>query len=130
SLSALTQQAASPQSREPETEFFTLYGHLSVQSLKALRAGQKIARGEKFAEVGDTHENGGWTPHLHFQIILDLLDQTKDFPGVAGGSQRGVWTSLSPDPNLLLGIPAKRFPQQEMSAAETLAARKSLLGKN
>jgi 4-aminobutyrate aminotransferase-like enzyme/Ser/Thr protein kinase RdoA (MazF antagonist) len=129
SFSALAQQAASLQSREPETEFFTLYGHLSVQSLKALRAGQKVARGEKFAEVGDMQENGGWTPHLHFQIILDLLDQGTDFPGVARASQRAVWTSLSPDPNLLLGIPAGHFPVQA-TAGETLAARRSLLGEN
>lgn len=137
SLSALAQhsfgyaqdRAAPLQSRGPETEFCTLYGHLSVQSLKGLRVGQKVARGEKFAEVGDMQENGGWTPHLHFQIILDLLDQGTDFPGVARASQRDVWTSLSPDPNLLLGIPAGRFPK-DASAGETLAGRRSLLGKN
>src|SRR5579859_2676034 len=111
-------------------EFFTLYGHLTAQTLAELRVGQKIARGEKFAEVGATPENGGWAPHLHFQVITDLLDYGTDFPGVAHASQRRVWTSLSPDPNLLLGIPADRFPPQETSAAETLRARKSLLGKN
>jgi hypothetical protein len=41
-----------------------------------------------------------------------------------------VWTSLSPDPNLLLGIPAERFPQQEPSSTETLSARRDLLGEN
>src|SRR6266849_469694 len=111
-------------------EFFTLYGHLTTQTLAGLRVGQKIARGEKFAEVGATPENGGWAPHLHFQIITDLLDYGTDFPGVARASGRRVWTSLSPDPNLLLGIPADRFPAQETSSAETLRARKSLLGKN
>ncbi len=111
-------------------EFFTLYGHLTTQTLAGLRVGQKIARGEKFAEVGATPENGGWAPHLHFQIITDLLDYGTDFPGVARASERRVWTSLSPDPNLLLGIPADRFPTPETSAAETLRARKSLLGKN
>src|SRR5258707_181271 len=111
-------------------EFFTLYGHLTVQTLAGLRVGQKIARGEKFAEVGATPENGGWAPHLHFQVITDLLDYGTDFPGVARASERRVWTSLSPDPNLLLGIPADRFPTPETSAAETLRARKSLLGKN
>jgi 4-aminobutyrate aminotransferase-like enzyme/Ser/Thr protein kinase RdoA (MazF antagonist) len=117
-------------SHREDTEFFTLYGHLTTDSLKRLRVNQRIARGEKFAEIGDTHENGGWTPHLHFQIILDLLDQGTDFPGVARASQRRVWTSLSPDPNLLLGISAERFPAVHTNAAETLAARKSLLGEN
>jgi len=110
--------------------FFTLYGHLTLQALSRLRVDQKIARGEKFAEVGMTQENGGWTPHLHFQIICDLLDYGTDFPGVGRASERGVWTSLSPDPNLLLGIPAERFPAKETDASETLAARRSLLGRS
>lgn len=111
-------------------EFFSLYGHLTTQSLSGLRVGQKIARGEKFAEVGTTQENGGWAPHLHFQLIVDLLEFGTDFPGVARASERRVWTSLSPNPNLLLGIPAECFPPQETSAPETLRARKSLLGKS
>src|SRR5947199_10818237 len=69
-------------------------------------------------------------PHVHFQIIVDLLDLDAYFPGVAYGSQRAVWTSLSPDPNLLLGIPANRFPAKEPTLGETLAARRGLLGKN
>jgi 4-aminobutyrate aminotransferase-like enzyme/Ser/Thr protein kinase RdoA (MazF antagonist) len=111
-------------------EFFTLYGHLSRETFDALEPGQRIARGWQFANIGDVNENGGWAPHLHFQIILDLLDHRTDFPGVTYASQRAVWTSLSPDPNLLLGIPADRFPAQEPSVGETLSARRGLLGKN
>ncbi len=111
-------------------EFFTLYGHLTKDTLSSLKAGQRIARGEKFARVGATSENGGWAPHVHFQIILDLLEQGADFPGVAYASQRGVWTALSPDPNLLLGIAADCFPAKEPDFSETLAARRALLGKN
>jgi 4-aminobutyrate aminotransferase-like enzyme/Ser/Thr protein kinase RdoA (MazF antagonist) len=111
-------------------EFFTLYGHLTAQTLRGLRVGQQISRGEKFAEIGATHENGGWPPHLHFQIILDLLDEGTDFVGVARASERDVWTSLCPDPNLLLGIPAERFPAKENREGEALAARRRLLGKN
>jgi 4-aminobutyrate aminotransferase-like enzyme/Ser/Thr protein kinase RdoA (MazF antagonist) len=111
-------------------KFFTLYGHLTKETLAGLKAGQRVARGEEFARVGATHENGGWTPHLHFQIILDLLELSADFPGVAYASQRSLWTSLSPNPNLLLGIPADRFPVKEPALSDTLAARRSLLGKN
>jgi 4-aminobutyrate aminotransferase-like enzyme len=46
---------------------------------------------------------------------------------MAPASQRRLWTSLSPDPNLLLGIPASRFPRQARSLSQTLAARKALL---
>jgi 4-aminobutyrate aminotransferase-like enzyme/Ser/Thr protein kinase RdoA (MazF antagonist) len=111
-------------------EFFTLYGHLTADSLSGLRAGQHISRGEKFARVGAPPENGGWPPHVHFQIILDLLDRGADFPGVAYASERVVWTGLSPDPNLLLGIPAERFLTQEPDLEATLSARRALLGRN
>jgi 4-aminobutyrate aminotransferase-like enzyme/Ser/Thr protein kinase RdoA (MazF antagonist) len=111
-------------------EFFTLYGHLTKETLGRLEVGQRIGRGEIFARVGAVSENGGWTPHVHFQIILDLLELSTDFPGVAYASQRAVWTSLSPDPNVLLGIPASRFPAKESSLDETLAARHAALGRN
>ena len=111
-------------------EFFTLYGHLARHTLQVLKPGQAIAAGDVFAQVGTLNENGGWPPHLHLQIILDLLEQGADFPGVARASERSVWTSLSPDPNLLLGIPADKFPQRERSAEETISQRKKLLGGN
>jgi 4-aminobutyrate aminotransferase-like enzyme/Ser/Thr protein kinase RdoA (MazF antagonist) len=111
-------------------EFFTLYGHLTRDTLSGLKVGQRVGRGQVFARVGSAQENGGWTPHVHFQIILDLLEVGADFPGVAYASERRVWTSLSPDPNLLLGIPAERFPAKEPELAETLARRHALLGKN
>jgi 4-aminobutyrate aminotransferase-like enzyme/Ser/Thr protein kinase RdoA (MazF antagonist) len=110
--------------------FFTLYGHLDKESLVRLKIGQRIPRGEKFARIGTSKENGGWAPHLHFQIILDLLDLDANFPGVAYASQRAVWTSLSLDPNLLVGIPTERFSKQERTLQETLTQRRELLGKN
>jgi 4-aminobutyrate aminotransferase-like enzyme/Ser/Thr protein kinase RdoA (MazF antagonist) len=111
-------------------EFFTLYGHLTRETLRELKPGQAIARGETFAHVGRLHENGGWPPHLHFQIILDLLDRGAEFAGVARASERSVWTSLCPDPNFLLGIPAEKTPPVESAALETLPKRRALLAGN
>jgi 4-aminobutyrate aminotransferase-like enzyme/Ser/Thr protein kinase RdoA (MazF antagonist) len=111
-------------------EFFTLFGHLAREAFDSLQVGQHLPRGQQFGRIGDVHENGGWAPHLHFQIIIDLLDHRSDFPGVARTSQRSVWTSLSPDPNLLLGIPSDRFPRQQPTPAATLSARRAFLGKN
>jgi 4-aminobutyrate aminotransferase-like enzyme/Ser/Thr protein kinase RdoA (MazF antagonist) len=111
-------------------EFFTLYGHLSRESLATLHIGDRISRGQSFSRVGTASENGGWTPHLHFQIILDLLERSTDFPGVAFASQREVFTSISPNPNLILGIPERCFPPAEAFPATTLAKRKELLGPN
>ena len=111
-------------------ELFTLYGHLTAQTLGGLKVGQRISRGQPFARVGTPEENGGWPPHVHFQIILDLLDLGADFPGVAYASQRAVWTSVSPDPNLLLGITVDRFPAEEPDFEETLEKRRTMLGRN
>ena len=110
--------------------FYTLYGHLSAESLEGLSVGSPVAKGEKIARLGSPIENGGWTPHLHFQIITDLLDSDCDFPGVCRASQREVWRGFSPDPNLILGIPEDRFPAREPDKAETLAARHRRLSKN
>jgi len=120
----------SSKSPNDEQEVFTLYGHLTRDALRNLRIGQVIPRGEKFARIGTIQENGGWPPHLHFQVIVDLLDRGTDFPGVAFASQRPVWTALSPDPNLLLGIPSARSTANEPPADETLAARRAVLGRN
>jgi 4-aminobutyrate aminotransferase-like enzyme/Ser/Thr protein kinase RdoA (MazF antagonist) len=108
--------------------FFTLYGHLSLDTLDGLAVGQPVRRGEPFARVGTPGENGGWPPHVHFQVILDLLDLDADFPGVAYAGDRALWTGLSPDPNLLLGVPAERFPAREASSEAALLARRERIG--
>jgi 4-aminobutyrate aminotransferase-like enzyme/Ser/Thr protein kinase RdoA (MazF antagonist) len=112
------------------TRFFTLYGHLDLASVGALAAGQRVARGERIAAVGAPPGNGDWAPHLHFQIITDLLDLDGDFPGVAFAGRREVWKSLSPDPNLIVGIPAARFPPAARTTSDLLAARRSRIGPN
>jgi 4-aminobutyrate aminotransferase-like enzyme/Ser/Thr protein kinase RdoA (MazF antagonist) len=112
------------------TPFFTLYGHLSLDSLERLSVGQPIARGQRVCAIGAADVNGGWPPHLHFQLIIDPLDLGTDFPGVAYDSARDVWRSLSPDPNVILRIARDRFPSQALTSSETLAARRARLGSN
>ena len=111
-------------------EFFTLYGHLSRESLTGLEVGQPVAAGAPFATLGSAAVNGGWPPHLHFQIVTDLLELGADFPGVGTASQRTIWKALCPDPNLMLAIPAEIFPPVEPTKAETLAARRARIGGN
>ncbi len=111
-------------------KFYTLYGHLTRESLKKLKVGQTIKRGQKFAEIGSAKVNGNWTPHLHFQIMVDTLGLDTDFPGVALPSQRSVWLSLCPDPNLILNIPKKHLPRKSPTKDETLVARRQRLGGN
>ena len=93
---------------EGET-FYTLYGHLKATVLQQRTKGEHIEKGQLIAHIGPRPENGNWPPHLHFQILLDLLDNTHDFPGVAFPEQAKVWTSICPDPNLLIGLPSDRL---------------------
>ena len=110
--------------------FYTLYGHLSAETLEGLAVGQAISSGEQFGWIGAAKVNGGWTPHLHFQIITELLDMGCDFPGVVCAGERSLWAQFSPDPNLILGIPQDRFPAPDTSTADTLAARRKLIGRS
>ncbi|MDX1480708.1 MAG: peptidoglycan DD-metalloendopeptidase family protein [Woeseiaceae bacterium] len=77
---------------------YTLYGHLSLDSLDGLEAGRALAGGEPFARVGRPPENGNWPPHLHFQLILDLQGLGTEFPGVAACADAEKWLALSPLP--------------------------------
>lgn len=82
-------------------KFYTLYGHLTIESATKHNVGNIIKKGEKIAELGNHPENGNWAPHLHFQIMLSLLNYKNDFPGVAYFNQIDTWKSICPNPNLL-----------------------------
>jgi 4-aminobutyrate aminotransferase-like enzyme/Ser/Thr protein kinase RdoA (MazF antagonist)/murein DD-endopeptidase MepM/ murein hydrolase activator NlpD len=108
--------------------FFTLYGHLDPGVFGHLRAGQRVRQGERIARLGAPADNGGWAPHLHLQLITDLLGFEGDFPGVARPSEREVWLSLSPDPNLILGFPEGCRAPRPSSREALLANRRQRIG--
>jgi 4-aminobutyrate aminotransferase-like enzyme/Ser/Thr protein kinase RdoA (MazF antagonist) len=110
--------------------FYTLYGHLSADSLDNLREGTDVKQGARIATIGNAAVNGGWPPHLHFQIITDLMGRKGDFPGVARPSERRIWLSVSPDPNLIADLPAGNTAQPEWSAEQIAATRKERMGPN
>jgi len=85
--------------------FFTLYGHLSMGTLDVLESGRQIKAGEVFARIGDEQENGHWPPHLHVQVILDLLGETENFVGVCAPAELSFWRQLCPDPVRILHLP-------------------------
>lgn len=110
--------------------FYTLYGHLTRTSLHNLAIGKTVEAGEDFCAIGPMPENGNWSPHLHFQVILDLLGNSGDYPGVAFPRWQAVWTSLCPDPwQLLTGKPSPP-PEPYLSTEEIVAFRRRHLGKN
>ena len=83
--------------------FWTLCGHLGGSLLGLVKVGQRVSAGQLVAHLGDRHENGGWAPHSHFQIMTDLLAQTSgNFFGVGHDSLWDVWSGICIDPNLIL----------------------------
>lgn len=84
-----------------EVEFYTLYGHLSAESIVKFFAGNEIRKGEKIGVLGNYAENGEWVSHLHFQIMLSLLDYKNDFPGVVLEKEIEFWKMICPNPDLL-----------------------------
>jgi 4-aminobutyrate aminotransferase-like enzyme/Ser/Thr protein kinase RdoA (MazF antagonist) len=111
-----------------DDRFFTLYGHLTRESLAGMAPGRRIAAGEAFAAVGAADVNGGWTPHLHLQVIVDLLGLGTDFPGVCRASELPIWRSLSPSANALLRLAGGDFPPEELDPDAALAARQGRIG--
>lgn len=108
--------------------FYTLYGHLSEDSHQGLYKGKKIKAGERFASMGEIRVNGGWPPHLHFQIITDMLDYEGDFPGVAQYSEKDVWLSICPDPGLIVELPKDTSHDSIVNDATIMELRKIYLG--
>jgi peptidoglycan LD-endopeptidase LytH len=84
--------------------FHTLYGHLSLNTLKDLEPGQTILKGDIFGEFGMSNENGHWPPHLHFQIIVDLEGMEGNYPGVCKYSEREKYLANCPDADLILNM--------------------------
>ena len=89
----------------PAGPFWTLYGHLEAESVEKLEVGAEVAAGDVIARIGPYPENGDWPPHLHVQILTDLLGFEGQFPGVALPREQSVWASFSPDPNLITRLP-------------------------
>ena len=109
--------------------FYTLYGHNTVASALSHKIGDVIKKGEKIAELGNYPENGNWAPHLHFQVILSMLDYKIDYPGVGYFNQIDIWKDLCPDPNLLFKSKALQLKEQ-ISNDNLITFRKKNLGKS
>jgi 4-aminobutyrate aminotransferase-like enzyme/Ser/Thr protein kinase RdoA (MazF antagonist) len=109
--------------------FYTLYGHLSVESALKRKVGEQLKKGESIAYLGNYPENGNWATHLHFQLMLTIFDFKDDFPGVAYYNQINVWKSVCPNPNLL--FKSKALERKSIKKDEAIISyRKKHLGKS
>lgn len=111
------------------TPFWTLFGHLAADLPDLVKAGQTVQAGDLIAHLGDWPENGGWAPHLHFQIMTDLLDQTEgNFYGVGHDSQWPAWSDICIDPNLVMKLAPESFEVDPNPPEELMARRSERLG--
>ena len=83
-------------------DIWALYGHLSSESIEGKSVGQKVGKGETIAWFGPENQNGGWEPHLHFQLSL-IEPRTHDLPGVVSSEDRIQALRAYPDPRIILG---------------------------
>jgi murein DD-endopeptidase MepM/ murein hydrolase activator NlpD len=81
---------------------WALHGHLSHESTVVRSAGECFTRGDVIAWVGDEAENGGWNPHLHFQLSW-LKPERCDMPGAVNENDLAMALETYPDPRLVLG---------------------------
>lgn len=99
-----------------EIVFFSLYGHLSLSSILTAEGslrwmpGQSLPAGTVLGWIGHSYVNGGWPPHLHFQLNTELQHGgwRGDYPGVCTATDflsRGIYSQLCPDPNIVLQCP-------------------------
>jgi peptidoglycan LD-endopeptidase LytH len=81
---------------------YALYGHLSTDSLQNLEVGTAVEQGTIIGSIGDYAENGGWNPHLHFQLSR-IKPNGYDLPGAVSAAHRAWARRAFPDPRLVLG---------------------------
>ena len=80
------------------TEFHTLYGHLSHHIMDLWNVGDDVQTGVELGFLGKPSENGGWSPHVHFQVMMDMGRNRSDYPGVCAREDLEYYRSNCPDP--------------------------------
>jgi murein DD-endopeptidase MepM/ murein hydrolase activator NlpD len=85
-----------------EHKLWALHGHLSHASVTAHEPGAVIHRGDVIGWVGSEAENGGWNPHLHFQLSWAKPERC-DLPGAVNEKDLAHALETYPDPRLVLG---------------------------
>lgn len=87
---------------QPGKHFWSLWGHLTHQSARDWKIGDRIAAATPFATVGDFEENGWWIPHLHLQLLRKPYLNYATAPGVGEEMFAALWPDLFPDPSILV----------------------------
>ena len=116
---------------EPDgLSFYSLWGHLSAETIRNRRIGERLKAGDVIGQLGTTSENGNWQPHVHIQLITYAPERAADVIGAGEAEYRNVWEELFPDPAGFAGLPRETFGDAGKSKDELLKTRKSRLIRN
>ncbi len=81
---------------------YTLYGHLNRESLALRQKDELIKAGDIIGHVGSSAVNGNYVPHLHFQLMSNMLGYKLDFPGVAAERDLSYYLKSVHHPDIIL----------------------------
>jgi murein DD-endopeptidase MepM/ murein hydrolase activator NlpD len=82
-----------------DQKLYSLYGHLSKSDMQDWEVGVRFRESEQIATLGTPQENGGYSPHLHFQLMTTMQGHRGDFPGVLAKSDLDSYSKIIVDPN-------------------------------
>jgi 4-aminobutyrate aminotransferase-like enzyme/Ser/Thr protein kinase RdoA (MazF antagonist) len=82
------------------------------------------------ATLGEPHQNGGWSPHLHFQLALTTSGFGHDWPGVADPDEADLWTAICPNPAALLNLDDAATRHEGPKVTALQAARETRFAAN
>ncbi len=110
--------------------FYSLWGHLSAQAVRDRSIGERLKAGDVIGQLGATHENGNWQPHVHIQLITYRPENAGDIIGAGEAEHRDVWADLFPDAAAFAELPPETFGTTGQGKNELLRTRKSKLIRN
>ncbi len=110
--------------------FWSLFGHLSIDSMPAWEIGKEIKAGQLVGRMGKETENVGWPPHTHFQLLTDLCGMGIDIYGVAPKDEISLWRGISLNPNLILGISTGTDAHAKLAKDTLRSERRVVLSQN
>jgi len=84
------------------TKLYSLYGHLALSDMAGWVVGLRFRESEHIATLGTPQENGGYSPHLHFQVMTSMAGFNGDYVGVLATEQLRDYKDIILDPNLFI----------------------------
>lgn len=78
-----------------------LLGHLSRADLDLWSSKGIYKQGDLIGHFGTKEENGGWYPHVHLQVVSNMLGRMGDFPGVYAQNRLHEIQAYLKDPKAL-----------------------------